>query len=877
MKTDQLARGVQQSGIVIDTAKYHIDPKNIVQVTQILRNMYSRPDLAIFREYISNALDAHQHAKATDQIEVHVPTFAEAWFSVRDFGGGLDVESTKALLYGYGSSGAHKRASNEQIGGFGIGCKSAFSVCDAFTYTVWHGDMKRVWNCYLDEHDMGCADLQFESPSDERAGVEVHIPVRCAYQEGPKFLSLLDEVYAFMDAKLHPRVLNAPAEYKIVETPPVVLSTTISGNIGGEQKSIQLQIVNKAQFPSTLDSLRRQPTLILGGTAYSIDMDRLGFDVPYKDEDDRETREMWDSLLHNSVIRAPIGFVQPAPSREEIQYSGATKKILQAVYTALLSDTVLKELETQITSDTSTYRERVTKHQLAKLPAATNKWFNIQGFKVPAGEGVFHGHVNMTRNSYESNWRTYSVTKSDPIGAKSPYYPIKCSPGETESVIVLLGEKDGRGEESLKEYARRALTKYKEDHPDYKDNLYVEFFESLDNTGIPWLVDKSVDCYESVADLPVVKSEFFYVQGYNGRRRGHISTAGPKVNYVQSARKFVKLGDKVSETRSQCWEACMAKDVKGGIYIPIDKFVMQGPRGDMDQNELIRRMQEMFTETGNQRTIRAVETLLPRASVLLGVRKKYTAEIAADAEFKSIWDYIHERFTEDMEDNLIDPEGLLYGLYRSCYTDTNSSVRDNAASNWFVFANRIAACQATTDTKLGKRVAWWHTAGKKCTGRTEEWAGFLSGLTMAIHGVQSSGEAGLQELLQTKDTKTKRPLVDWSLLSGGEWKFFQDVAEKDDANSWSNNQWLKIKEATNGKQTSRMSKDMVYLFEHCPEAAMLLGLDDLVAGINVGDGYVMIQDKEACPSAFWSEITPEKLGVKLLKRDGFLEFLAAAA
>jgi len=207
MITGQNSNTLETSGAAIDAAEYHIDPNNIVHVTQILRNMYANPQKAVVREYISNAIDAHVQQGIDRPIEIHVPTTDEPYYSVRDFGDGLDLEDTKSLLYGYGSSGAHKRASNEQIGGFGIGCKSAFSICDAFTYTVWHGGMKRVWSCFLDERDMGRANLVFEEASADEAGIEVKIPFTVSYNTESKIGGILQDVFQFLEHR--PVVRNA--------------------------------------------------------------------------------------------------------------------------------------------------------------------------------------------------------------------------------------------------------------------------------------------------------------------------------------------------------------------------------------------------------------------------------------------------------------------------------------------------------------------------------------------------------------------------------------------------------------------------------------------------------------------------------------------
>ena len=100
MITEQKQQNTISGGQVLDQAKYHINPDNVVHITQILRNLYSDPLKAVIREYVCNSIDAHTENGVEDAVQLHVPNMLEPYMSVRDFGGGLDLETTKQLLYG---------------------------------------------------------------------------------------------------------------------------------------------------------------------------------------------------------------------------------------------------------------------------------------------------------------------------------------------------------------------------------------------------------------------------------------------------------------------------------------------------------------------------------------------------------------------------------------------------------------------------------------------------------------------------------------------------------------------------------------------------------------------------------------------------------
>jgi len=112
-------------------------------------NLYQNKILAVIREITCNAADAHKVAGLPlSEIGVHIPTWADPEFRVRDFGSGLSNEDVLSLYTTYFRS--TKDTSNDLIGGFGLGSKSPFSVADQFTVTSWHGGAKTTYVCYKD-------------------------------------------------------------------------------------------------------------------------------------------------------------------------------------------------------------------------------------------------------------------------------------------------------------------------------------------------------------------------------------------------------------------------------------------------------------------------------------------------------------------------------------------------------------------------------------------------------------------------------------------------------------------------------------------------------------------------------------------------------
>lgn len=330
MITDKKTRTIETSG-VLDQAAYHIDESAMGHITSILSNMYSDPPLAVVREYFSNATDAHTAAGVKDKpVEIKIPTKLDPTFVVRDFGKGLSVPETKRLLGGYGASGDDKRTSNDMIGGFGIGAKVGFAVSSAFNYTIYHDGRKRIWSCYLDEHDRGRMSMLGDDPTTEPSGIEITIPVAESWVDG--FQAATDK--AFLFAQIKPKLTGIPKNRESsIQITEAVGGYALKLNIDGQDATVKVSILSDA-FTKDDDSNYRGShdshyRIVIGNAGYSVDITKLG--MSEKQQKDAE------QLLENIRIEAPIGFLQVAPSREALQYSQRTIKVLRGMLEALLT------------------------------------------------------------------------------------------------------------------------------------------------------------------------------------------------------------------------------------------------------------------------------------------------------------------------------------------------------------------------------------------------------------------------------------------------------------------------------------------------------------------------------------------------------------
>src|ERR1035437_10098491 len=74
-----------------------IDEGALAHIMSVLTDLYSDPEMAVIREYSTNALDAHVEAGVTRPIEVTLPSALSPYLKIRDYGTGLDVEDIRTI------------------------------------------------------------------------------------------------------------------------------------------------------------------------------------------------------------------------------------------------------------------------------------------------------------------------------------------------------------------------------------------------------------------------------------------------------------------------------------------------------------------------------------------------------------------------------------------------------------------------------------------------------------------------------------------------------------------------------------------------------------------------------------------------------------
>ena len=314
-------------------------------------NLYQNKILAVIRETVCNAADAHTVAKRpVSEIQVHLPIYTEPYFAVRDYGAGLSRDDAMMLYTTYFQS--TKDADNSQIGGFGLGSKSPFAVADQFTVTSWHGGTKNTYVCYKQDglprvNEVGSV------PCGAETGIEVRVAVptkdltvttwqteaRTLFRWWPEKPIL--NVNVFLDEDVNdPRSVLLKSDDMVDGLPAW---TFYKGGTG-----VGLCV-------------------LMGRVPYSLNL----YAIPGIPAD------LQKKFLHKHMMLAlPIGAVDISPSRETLSYDAATCKKLVATL-----ENIVKELSDKCTETLTSAKSLAEARQLlySSLDGAPALWHNFKG------------------------------------------------------------------------------------------------------------------------------------------------------------------------------------------------------------------------------------------------------------------------------------------------------------------------------------------------------------------------------------------------------------------------------------------------------------------------------------------------------------------
>ena len=173
-------------------------------------SLYSDKISAVLRELGTNALDGHMKGDNFETpFDLYLPTTDEPEFRLRDFGCGMDLSQLEEMYTTYGDS--DKSDSNDFNGCMGIGSKSPFAYCNAFTTTSIKDGLKYVCVNAKDENGIPTLNFLLEGePTDEPSGLEVSFAVKS--DDIGEFQEKAGYIYEYFPVK--PYIQRGVIEYR---------------------------------------------------------------------------------------------------------------------------------------------------------------------------------------------------------------------------------------------------------------------------------------------------------------------------------------------------------------------------------------------------------------------------------------------------------------------------------------------------------------------------------------------------------------------------------------------------------------------------------------------------------------------------------------
>lgn len=266
-----------------DEIAMSLDENATAHLMSVLTDLYSDTELAVVREYSTNALDAHIDAGVTRPIEVTLPSPLAPFFRVKDYGTGLSAEDIRNVFSRYGTS--TKRESNSVVGMLGLGCKSALTYSDSFTVVSTKDGRTIQVQVARDEDGGGSMTVVSDEQSDDANGTEIVVPAK----RGDTFASKAADFFRYW-------------------TPGTVL-------VNGEP-------------PARIDGLWLSESLLLSRDADADTVVMGNVSYPFLEMEGRPTYRKGYGGGFYLVAFVDIGEVSFTPSRESLQSTKRTRERL---------------------------------------------------------------------------------------------------------------------------------------------------------------------------------------------------------------------------------------------------------------------------------------------------------------------------------------------------------------------------------------------------------------------------------------------------------------------------------------------------------------------------------------------------------------------
>lgn len=294
------------SNLTGKTGKFQIDAAAMAHVMGVLSKLYSDEQLAVIREYSTNARDSHKEAGQTRPIEISLPSSFRRTLIIRDFGIGMDADDLEETYSHYGKS--TKTSSNLFNGMLGMGSKSALAYTNSFTVVGRKNGVITKAIISKDDQSIPEFTIVHSGPTDEENGVEIQIPVR----HTTDFVDKAKEFFKWWEAGT--ALVNGQdlAGHGLKEMDGIHLSGTFD-SLG---RPSPVKVYASASAPTAAYYNNDEVTIVMGDVPYPVNRDYMPN----------------TNLGIKIAVYVPIGTVEFTPSREALVYNNELVRAIKGVH-----------------------------------------------------------------------------------------------------------------------------------------------------------------------------------------------------------------------------------------------------------------------------------------------------------------------------------------------------------------------------------------------------------------------------------------------------------------------------------------------------------------------------------------------------------------
>ncbi len=269
--------------------------ENSAKMFSILSDgIYKDKILAVIREYICNAFDAHVSVGKRDvPFTVRLPSYLDSTFSVSDEGTGVDPKLIGKIFWTYGSS--TKTEDENTIGALGLGSKSAFAYTkSSFIVKNRYQGVEYTYFCFINEKGTPQGSKVGEESTTASNGITVEFAVRP--EDVRAFGNRFSRIYKYW-SNIKPTILGVDVDdLSLVEPKKIIEGNSwyLEGCESYYDRHAGLAIMGNVAYPIESSSIPNLPLSL-----------KVIADNPF-------------------IITFPLGDLEFAASRESLSYTEFT-------------------------------------------------------------------------------------------------------------------------------------------------------------------------------------------------------------------------------------------------------------------------------------------------------------------------------------------------------------------------------------------------------------------------------------------------------------------------------------------------------------------------------------------------------------------------